>query len=427
MTTEATLLLRGAREVLTLDRALVRFDPKGTWSPEALGLIENGSVAVSGDRIIAVGSTAEVDRAINLARGATVIDVGDRVLCPGLVDSHTHSLFVGARADEFSARVRGDDYRAIAARGGGIARSVAALRSANQQTLVDALTSRLDRMERSGTTTVEVKTGYGLSPESELLSLEVIARMGERVVPTFLAFHAVSPELRSVARGRETFVKEVSTRTLPRVLSQGIARYIDAYIDGPGFTVDECLSTLRAARNAGLGVRLHVGQFEDVGGAELAVALGAASADHLETVTDNAVRALAQAGVVGVLLPGAAFSLRQTPPDARRLRAMGLSIALGTDCNPGTSHTESLPLMAAFAVRQQGLTTVEAWHAITRVAADSLGLSDRGRLIVGARADLAVFDYASWEALPYDFGTERARLVVRAGRVTHQPRSWEIY
>ena len=172
---------------------------------------------------------------------------------------------------------------------------------------------------------------------------------------------------------------------------------------------------LERARDLGLRARLHVGQFADIGGCALAASLGAASADHLEHASDDALRTLAAGGVTAVLLPGAAFSLGQSMPDARRLRAHGVPVALATDMNPGTSHTEALPLMAAFGVRQMGLSTVEAWHALTRVAADALDLPDRGRIAVGARADLCVFDLPTWEALPYDFGTPRAARVWRAG------------
>ena len=421
MRVEVTLLLRGARQVLTLARALPPSAAEGSWSPEDLGLVEDGAVAVAGDRVVAVGPSREVERAVTLARDAVVIDVGDRVLCPGLVDPHTHSLFVGQRADEYSARARGEGYAAIASRGGGIARSVAGVRSASDEVLTRELRARLDRMERSGTTTVEVKTGYALSLEQELRCLAAIAAAGDRAVPTFLPLHAVPPELRAEPEGRARYLDDVARRMLPAVIAQGHARFVDAYVDGPGFSVAESIPALTAARAAGLGVRLHVGQFDDVGGAELAASVGAASADHLESVSDAGVRAMAEAGVVGVLLPGAAFSLGQAMPDARRLRAMGMSVALGTDCNPGTSHTESLPLMAAFAVRQMGMSTVEAWHAVTRVAADSLRLPDRGRLIPGARGDLAVMDFESWEALPYDFGSARAWAVVRGGKVTVAP------
>lgn len=413
----ATLLLRHARELLTMTGAL---RPEAPWDPAPLGLIEDGAVAIREDRVVAVGTTRAVEAMISLSSDATVIDVGDAVLCPGLVDPHTHALFAGDRAQEFGLRVRGASYAEIAAAGGGIASTVRAVRACGDDALLSKLDARLRRMRAYGTTTVEVKTGYALDLEHELRCLALLARRGEMVVPTFLPLHAVPPELRGVEGGRARFLRAMIDEVLPAVIAQGHTRFIDAYVDATGFSVDETRPLLDAALRGGLRPRLHVGQFADVGGAELAASVGAASADHLEHVTDDGVRALADAEVVGVLLPGAAFSLGQAMPDARRLRALGLDVALGTDCNPGTSHTDSLPLMASFAVRQMGLSTVEAWHAITAVAARSLELGDRGALRVGARADLAALDLASWEALPYAFGAPRARLTVLAGRVaTH--------
>lgn len=409
---EATLLLRRAREMLTMRGAL---DPRAPWDPRALDIIPDGAVAVRADRIIAVGTTAEVERAITLAPTATVIEVGDAVMCPGLVDAHTHSLFAGERAGEFSLRAQGLSYSEIAARGGGIASSVRALRDASDLELLYTLDARLARMRAFGTTTVEVKTGYALDLAHELRCLALLQRRALQVVPTFLPLHAVPPERRARPDGRADFLAEVASSWVPAVSVQGVARFIDAYIDGPGFAVEEARPVLEAARSLGLRARLHVGQFEDLAAGALAAELGAASADHLEHLSERDARLMASAGVVGVLLPGAAFSLGQPMPDARRLRDLGVEIALGTDCNPGTSHTDSLPLMASFAVRQMGLSTIEAWHALTCVAARSLDLPDRGVLRVGARADVAVLDLGSWESLPYAFGAPRAKLTVCAG------------
>ncbi|MDO9021495.1 MAG: imidazolonepropionase [Deltaproteobacteria bacterium] len=415
MRVAANLLLRHARELLTCAGRLPPSAARADFDPAPLGLIEDGAVAIADDRIVAVGRTAEVERAVSLTAGATVIDVGDAMLTPGLVDAHTHALFVGHRAGEFSLRVQGAGYAEIAAKGGGIAASVRALRAASDEALRATLARRLDAMARFGTTTVEVKSGYALETGHELRSLKVARSMGERVVPTFLGLHAVPPELRGTDDGRARYLATVAGRMLDAVVREGDARFIDAYVDGPGFSVAECAPTLERARALGLRARLHVGQFEDVGGAELAAALGAASADHLEHVGDAGLRAMAAAGVTAVLLPGAAFSLGQAMPDARRMRALGVAVALATDNNPGTSHCDALPLMAAFGVRQMGLSTVEAWFAITAAAAECLDLGDRGRLVPGARADVAVLDLPGWEALPYMLGSPRALATVSGG------------
>lgn len=406
--------LRHARELLTLAHALPPVAREALWDARALGLVHDGAVLLEGDRIVAVGTTAELDGRCLHDPTLRVVEVGDRVLAPGLVDAHTHSLFAGARADEYSLRLQGESYPAIAARGGGIARSVRQLRGADDETLRGDLCARLMQMARHGTTTVEVKTGYALDARHELRCLALLADLGDGVVPTFLPLHAVPPEHRDTPGGRAQFLREMLSLT-ERVAAQGHARFIDAYVDTAGFSVAEAQPILSRAKALGLRARLHVGQFADIGGCALAASLDAASADHLEHASDDALRALSVGGVAAVLLPGAAFCLGQPMPDARRMRAHGVSVALGTDMNPGTSHTEALPLMAAFGVRQMGLSTVEAWHAVTRVAADALCLPDRGRITVGARADLCVFDLPTWEALPYDFGTPRAARVWRAG------------
>ena len=421
MKVAANLLLRHAREVLTCAGSLAPCAATADFDPAPLGIIEDGAVAIADDRIVAVGRTAEVERAVTLTSDATVLDVGDALLTPGLVDAHSHALFAGHRAGEFSLRLQGVGYAQIAARGGGIAASVRALRAASDDVLRALLTKRLDAMARFGTTTVEVKTGYALETGQELRSLAVLHSVGDRVVPTFLGLHAVPPELRGEADGRARYLATVAGRMLDAVAQQGQARFIDAYIDGPGFSVAECAPTLERAKALGLRARLHVGQFEDVGGAQFAAALGAASADHLEHVSDDGLRAMAAARVTAVLLPGAAFSLGQPMPDARRMRALGVAVALATDCNPGTSHCDALPWMAAFGVRQMGLSTVEAWFGITVTAADCLELPDRGRLVVGARADVAVLDLPSWEALPYVLGSPRALATVTAGAL----RRWQ--
>jgi imidazolonepropionase len=419
MTAPVTVLIRDAAEVLTLCGPSP--DPARPGDEVPLAVIEHGSVAFAGDRVVAIGPTEQVLRSITVdPTRTTILDARGCVVAPGLIDAHTHGLFVGNRADEFVARIEGASYSDIAARGGGIARSVRELRAADDEGAVTALSDRLVRMGACGVTMVEVKTGYGLDTPSELRAMRLIregaARAGVRVRATFLPLHAVDPALRGIADGRARFLARTLDETVPAVLSEQRPDFIDAYVDEAGFSVAECRPLLMAARRAGIQPRLHVGQFSDIGGAELAAEFGAASADHLEHVSDEGLRAMGRSGVVATLLPGAAFSLGQSMPDGRRMRALGVEVALATDCNPGTSYVENLPLMAAFAVRQMGLSTVEAWWALTRAPARSLAWDGGGRLSPGGPADACVLEIPTWRALPYALGSVRARAVVTAGR-----------
>jgi len=289
--------------------------------------------------------------------------------------------------------------------------------AATEDELVETLVLRLRRMASLGTTTVEVKSGYGLDAMQEKKQLAAIRRAGSRsdvpaVIPTLLALHA----LPAGAIDRSEYVSRIARELVPEVASQGLAHFIDAYVDAKAFTVAEAYSVGRAARDAGLGVRLHVGQFADVGGAELGAELGAASVDHLEHVSRPGIDALVRARVMGVLLPVASFSLAQAAPPIAMMRDAGLELVVASDANPGTAPTESLPLAMAIAVRTYGLSIAEAILGATRNAAAALRLTDRGVLRVGARADLALWDLPSEEAIVQPWGVSRIHRVLVAGR-----------
>jgi imidazolonepropionase len=374
------------------------------------GTLEDGAVVLDGEHIVYVGPRARAPA------GAVLLDVGERVVTPGLVDAHTHACWVGSRHDEYAMRMTGADYGTIARAGGGILSTHRAVAAATEDQLVEALRARLRRMASLGVTTVEVKSGYGLYPADERKQLAAIARVVAgpgvpSVVPTFLALHALPP---SVERG--AYVAHVARELVPEIARQGLARFVDAYVDAGAFTVAEARFVGDAARAHGLGVRLHVGQFADVGGAELAADLGAASVDHLEHVSAAGIAALARAGVSAVLLPVASFTLAQPSPPVRALRDAGVRLVVGSDANPGTAPTESLPLALALAVRMDGLTPDEALHAATRDAAASLGLEDRGMLREGARADLVVWDLPHEHAIVQPWGVARTYAVFGGGQ-----------
>jgi imidazolonepropionase len=387
-------------------RRVVTCDP-------ALGVIEDGAVVLDGERLAYVGPRA------GAPAGAALTDVGDRVITPGLVDAHTHACWAGSRHAEYAVRMAGGDYRDIAAAGGGIVATHRAVAAASEDELTDMLAARLRRMAALGVTTVEVKSGYGLLPEHERKQLAAIGRASTEdrvpdVVATFLALHALPP-----GADRTAFVATVARELVPEVARGGLARFVDAYVDANAFTVDEARAVCEAARAAGLGVRLHVGQFADVGGAELAAEMGAASVDHVEHVSPAGIDALAKAGVAAVLLPVASFTLGQSPPPVKALLAAGISIVVASDSNPGTAPTESLPLAMALAVRSYGLTPDQALLGATRHAAASLRLTDRGALREGARADLVVWDLPHEHAIVQPWGVAKARTVIAGGREIH--------
>lgn len=396
-------------------KRLVTCDPARATAADPLGVIEDGAVLLEDGVIVCVGARADV---VARQPGATLVADVDGVVTPGLVDAHTHAPWVGSRDAEYALRMAGADYEAIAAAGGGIVASMRAVRAASAGEIARALAARLARMASLGVTTVEAKSGYGLDEAGERKQLEAIAEVSRlpalpRVVPTYLALHALPPE----ANGdRAAYAARVTSSWLPAIAASGLARFVDAYVDRAAFSVADARPALARARELGLGVRVHAGQFADVGAAELASELGAASADHLEQVGARGIDAMAAAGVRAVLLPVASLTLRQEPPPVAALRAAGVALVVASDANPGTAPTESLPLALALAVRSYGLTVAEALLGATREAASSLGLAGVcGALRTGLRADLALWDLPHENAIVQPWGAPRVRAVLRDG------------
>jgi len=384
-----------------------------------LGVIEDGALAIAEGRVLWAGPTAALARHVRVTPRTEVYHLHGRVVTPGLVDPHTHLVFAGTREHEFALRAAGRPYLEILAAGGGILSTMRATRAADDDELLRLTLARLNRCLSFGVTTIEAKSGYGLSLEHELRILRTIDRAARlhpiRLVPTLLAAHAVPPEF----QGRRTaYVRHVVDEILPAVAAERLAEYCDVFLDRGAFTVEEARRVLERAARLGLRPRLHAGQFSDLGGAQLAARLGAASADHLEHVSPAGLRAMAKAGVTAVLLPGAALSLGIRPPDARPFLRAGVPVALATDLNPGTSMTENLPLMMTLAVTQQKLTPAQALRAVTDHAATALGRSGRiGTLTIGAEADAAVFDVTDWRQLTWHYGVPHAEMVLVEGEV----------
>ncbi len=412
--------------------------PPSLWIRNAAQVVscgENGgilvrdraSVLISGDRITWLGEEGTWSEAEAPGPEVSAIDASGCVVTAGLVECHTHLLFAGSRAVEFSRRLAGERYEDILAQGGGILSTVRATREASREHLLGLGESRLLSLLSRGVTTVEIKSGYGLDLPTEIRLLETIRTLQTDprwdLVPTFLGAHTVPAEHRGE---RERYVDLLVEDMLPRVAQEGLARFCDVFCEREAFTLQESRRILTRAQDLGLGIKIHAEQLSRTGATALAAELGAVSADHLEKIEPSDAESLAAAGVVAVLLPGASVVLRSAPPPARLLRDAGVAIALSTDWNPGTSPSPDLLLMATLGCLNLGLTMEEAWAGITVHAARSLGLHrDRGRVEVGMRADLALFSGSDWREVVYGLGHRPCRQVIKDGkRVYKASDSW---
>ncbi len=383
-----------------------------TCEGPGLGLVAGGAVLVDDNgRVAWVGPTADAP-----AGAARRIEAEGRLVTPGLVDAHAHPIFGGERSGEFAQRAEGCSYLEIAARGGGILATVRATREAGDDTLLAGARARLLRAVAHGTTTMEAKTGYALSVEGELRLLALLGRLGPPTLcPTLLGAHAVPPGV-----ARADYVADCAGPMLDGARG---AVAVDVFCDEGAFTLDEARTILGAAKARGLAVRAHAGQFSDLGAAGMVASLGGLSADHLEHVSDDQAFAMAFAGTAATLLPGACVQLRLPPPPVARLRAAGCRFALGTDLNPGSSMTESLPLQMWLATTHLGLTVEEAWLAVTRDGARAAGRPEVGRLAPGAPADMVLWDAIDFRTIPYHYGARHVHTVWVAGREIVGPQS----
>jgi len=367
-----------------------------------LAIFEDAAMLIEHGHIVATGGYANLKSQI--PPGATVIDANHCCVTPGFVDAHTHLVFAGNRAAEFEQRIAGTTYQEIAAAGGGILGTVSLTRAAAEDDLLAAARRHRKWMLRSGTTTLEAKSGYGLDRETELKMLRALRRLNEegpvRIVSTLLAAHTVPPEYKE---RRGEYVRFVTDELIPEVAEAGLALYCDAFCDDHAFTVNECRAVLTAAKTRGLKLRIHAEQFRLGTGADLAAELGAATADHLETVSVETLAHLHAAGVQPVLLPGSVFALSRTQhPPARKMIEAGLAIVIATDFNPGSSPVPSMPFMLSLACLKMQLSPAEALTAATINAASSLGLgAEIGSLETGKQADFLIHEFTDYRELAY--------------------------
>ena len=417
------LIVHSASQLLTLASP---DGPRRGQELRRLDIIEDGAVAIQGDRIVLVGNTKEV--LAEAGEDASIIDASGKVVMPGFVNPHTHAVFAGDRASEFEMRLQGTSYMDILAAGGGIMNTVRATRAASLDDIVAQSRQRLDSMLSHGTTTVEVKTGYGLDTENELKMLEAIRLLDEDhpvdLVPTFLGAHAVPAEY----RGRvDDYVSLVVEEMMPALETEGYLErdsplFCDVFCEEGAFSVEQSRRILTKAKELGMDLKIHTDEFKALGGTALAVELGATSADHLACTPDEEIELLGSSDTVGVLLPGTPFGLAEDHySPARKMIDRGVAVALATDLNPGTCYCESMPFIMALACRQMGMTPAETIVASTINAAHALGLGHEvGSLEVGKKADLLILDSRDYRHLAYRFGANLVQTVVKAGQIVSQ-------
>ncbi len=417
---EADLIITGASELLT---CAARSRQAGR-RPDA-GTIRQGAVAAREGRIVWVGPGANLREEVRLVRGGVTVDADGRVVMPGLVECHSHLAWAGDRADEFQLRAGGATYQEIAEAGGGILSTVYATREASDEVLRALVRKRLDRFLRYGVTTVEAKSGYGLSVDQEVRLLEIYRDVSQShpvdVVPTLLAAHVVPVEY---SDRPDDYVKHIVKKMIPAVAKKKLARFCDAFCEQGAFDAEQCRRVLSAGLEHGLLPKLHADQLTYMGGTEMAAELGAVSVDHLDHISEAGIRALAESMdghrvPVAVLLPGATFFLGEGGyAPARRMLDAGVRVALSTDFNPGSSPTQNLWLMATMGCSQLHMTLDEVLRAITIEAARALALEDEvGSLEVGKKADILILDHSRQVEVPYRYGMNPIWRVFKAGKL----------
>jgi imidazolonepropionase len=407
-------IIKNAEELLTLTPS--------SKEDSGLGLVQNGAVAIKKGRIFWVGKTKELSKKFFLNRDGREMDATGKVVMPGLIDAHTHLIFAGSREIEFEQRIQGLSYQEIAGRGGGILSTVEATRHSSFDELFSLGKRRLDRMFSKGVTTVEAKSGYGLSLHDEMKILKVMKALQEGhpidIIPTFLGAHTVPKEFRE---DRAHYVDLLTEEMIPQVAQERLAEFCDVFCEEKAFTLEESKRILETGKRYGLKPKIHADQLSSGGGAELAAEVRAYSADHLEYASPEGIRKMAEKGVTAVLLPGAGFflSMKKYPP-ARDMIEQGVAVSLATDLNPGSSMTESLPMMMTMGCTMYKLLPREVIQATTIHAAKSMGREKEiGSLEVGKQADLLVLDIPNYRYLPYHFGVDHVEYVMKKGKIVY--------
>ncbi|MDD2331339.1 MAG: imidazolonepropionase [Candidatus Cloacimonetes bacterium] len=413
--TQVDLIIHNIGELLSIGEA-----PHAGSGMRGIGLVKNAALAIDQGKIVALGTDTNI---LDKYQSSKMIDAGGKVVTPGFVDPHSHPVFVHTREHEFAMRLAGKSYVEIALAGGGIRKSIQSTRDADEELLFSLAKKRISKMIALGTTTLEAKSGYGLSLESELKQLKVIARLKEELpidlVATFMGAHEYPAEYKN---DHASYLRILTEEMLPAVREQGIAEFCDIFTEAHVYSIEDSRMVLSKARKLGFGLKMHADEIEAMGGAELAAEMNCISADHLGAISDNGIRALGKAGVVPVLLPATLFSLRsKTYAPARKMIDSGLPVALATDYNPGSCNCDSMSLTITLACLMMNLSPEEAICAATFNAAKAIGKEDRlGSLECGKQADFIVWDIPSYNFIPYHFGSSHITEVWKHGRLIYK-------
>ncbi|WP_176586291.1 imidazolonepropionase [Priestia megaterium] len=395
-------------------------EPKRAKYMSDIGIIEHGSVVVENGIITFVGSDVEAERYVHTLNGhVNTIDAAGKLVTPGLIDAHTHIVFGGSREKELEMRLNGAKYIDILKAGGGILQTTTSTREATEKQLIQETSKRLNRFLQYGVTTVEAKSGYGLTLEDELKQLRAAKKLDERhpidLVSTFMGAHAVPVEYKE---NPDEFVRLVIEEMIPRVAEENLAEFCDVFCEEGVFTIQQSEQILEAGKRYGLKPKIHADEIVQFGGAELAAKVGAVSADHLLQASDEGIKQMAKSGVIAVLLPGTAFFLMEKPANARKMIEAGVPVALSTDRNPGSSPTESLPFIMNLACLTMKMTPAEVLTACTINAAHAIGKADEvGSIEVGKKGDLVLFDAPNYQTLQYNYAVNLVDTVIKKGQV----------
>lgn len=418
---KAELIIENIKELVTCAGRNDR--PRVGMEMSELNIISEGAIACHEDKIVWIGKQSELGREVSPSTQCTRIEGSGMVVTPGFIDPHTHLIFAGSREKEFVQRIEGKTYMEIAASGGGILSTVQATRSASREELKTQAINHIDTMMKFGTTTSEAKSGYGLDFECEIKMLEVIQELSSKspmtLIPTFLGAHEIPPEFKGNPDG---YVELLTEKIIPEVSRRKLAKFCDVFCEKGVFTPEQSEKILMTAKKYGLTPKIHADELSDLGGAELAVKVGAISADHLLYVNDTGIRRMAEEKIVAILLPGTPYflSLGKYAP-ARKMIENGVPVALATDFNPGSCFTESLPLIMNIACTQMRMTPAEALIASTVNAAWAVGESNNaGSLQTGRRADFNIFDIPNYIHICYHFGVNLIKYVFKKGKMVYQ-------